>query len=87
MNMGKICCPSGGTKVTMVSLRGVKVGLIATGEIFKKFYEAGKKPEDVKSDELVKEFSIYNYIPSEAQNEYAEALMEEYRKYFKEKSK
>jgi hypothetical protein len=85
--MGKTCCPSGGTKVTMVNVKGVKVGMIATGEIFKKFYEAGKNPEDVKKEELVKEFSIYNYIPSEAQNEYAEALMEEYRKYCKEKTK
>ncbi|MBU3967824.1 MAG: hypothetical protein KKG76_10710 [Euryarchaeota archaeon] len=87
MNMGKTCCPSDAPKPTMVNVGGVKVGMIATGEIFKKFYEAGKKPEDVKKEELVKEFSIYNYIPSEAQNEYAEALMEEYRKYCKEKSK
>jgi hypothetical protein len=85
--MGKSCCPSGGTKVTMVNVGGVKVGMIATGKIFIKFYEAGKKPEDVKKEELVKEFSIYNYIPSEAQNEYAEALMGEYGKYCKEKSK
>jgi len=85
--MGKTCCPSGASKVTMVNVGGVKVGIIALGEIFKKLYEAGKKPEDVKKEELVKEFSIYNYIPSEAQNEYAEALLEEYRKYCKEKSK
>jgi hypothetical protein len=87
MHLGKTCCPSGAPKVTMVSVRGVKVGIIALGEIFKKLYEAGKKPEDIKKEELVKEFSIYNYIPSEAQNEFAEALMEEYKKYCKEKSK
>ncbi len=85
--MGKTCCPSGAPKVTMVNVGGVKVGIIALGEIFKKLYESGKNPEDVKKEELVKEFSIYNYIPSEAQNEYAEALMEEYKKYCKEKSK
>jgi hypothetical protein len=85
--MGKTCCPSGASKVTMVNVGGVKVGIIALGEIFKKLYESGKNPEDVKKEELVKEFSIYNYIPSEAQNEYAEALIEEYRKYCKEKSK
>jgi hypothetical protein len=85
--MGKTCCPSGASRVTMVNVGGVKVGIIALGEIFKKLYESGKNPEDVKKEELVKEFSIYNYIPSEAQNEYAEALIEEYRKYCKEKSK
>jgi hypothetical protein len=84
--MGKTCCPSGGTKVTMVNVRGAKVGLIAVGEIFRKLYEAGKKPEDVR-DELIKEFSIYNYIPSKAQNEYAKALLEEYKKYYREKVK
>lgn len=82
--MGKPCCPSGAPKVTMVSVRGVKVGLIALGEIFKRLYEAGKNPEDVKREELLSEFSIYNYIPSEAQNEYAEALMNEFKKYCKE---
>jgi hypothetical protein len=38
--MGKTCCPSGGTKVTkvtMVNVEGIKVGMIATGEIFKKY--------------------------------------------------
>lgn len=87
MNMGKSCCPSGAPKPTMVNVGGVKVGLTAVGEIFQKLYEAGKKSEDVKKEELVKEFSIYNYIPSEVQNEYAEALMEEYKKYCKEKVK
>lgn len=82
--MGKTCCPSGAPKVTMVSVRGVKVGLIALGEIFKRLYEAGKNPEDVKREELLSEFSIYNYIPSEAQNEYAETLMNEFKKYCKE---
>jgi hypothetical protein len=87
MNMGKSCCPSGAPKPTMVNVGGIKVGLIAVGEIFQKLYEAGKKPEDVKKEELVKEFSIYNYIPSEALNAYAEALMKEFKNYCKEKSK
>ncbi len=83
--MGKTCCPSGAPEVTMVNVKGVKVGLIALGEIFKKLYESGKNPEDVKKEELVKEFSIYNYIPSEAQHEYGEALLEEYRRYCRKK--
>ncbi len=87
MNMGKTCCPSDAPKPTMVNVGGVKVGMIATGEIFKKFYEAGKKPENVKREELLSEFSIYNYIPSDAQNEYAEALMNEFKKYYREKVK
>ncbi|TRZ92526.1 MAG: hypothetical protein D4R88_00190 [Methanosarcinales archaeon] len=68
----------------MVNVGGVKVGLTAVGEIFQKLYESGKKPEDIKKEDLLSEFSIYNYIPSEAQNEYAEALMNEFKKYCKE---
>jgi hypothetical protein len=84
--MGKTCCPSS-AEVTLVNVGGVKVGLIASGEIFKKLFESGKKPEDVEMEELVKEFSIYNYIPSSAQNDYGETLMKEYTKYYKEKLK
>ena len=84
--MGKTCCPSG-AEVTLVNVGGVKVGLIASSEIFKKLYESGKKPEDVEMEELIKEFSIYNYIPSAAQNDYGEALLEEYTKYYREKLK
>jgi hypothetical protein len=46
--MGKTCCQSGATDVTLVNVGGVKVGLIARGEIFKKLYESGKKPEEVQ---------------------------------------
>ncbi len=83
--MGKTCCPSGAAKVTMVNVGGIKVGMIAVGEVFQKLYEAGKKPEDIKKEELLSEFSVYNYIPSEARNEYAEALMNELKKWIKEK--
>jgi hypothetical protein len=86
MCVGKTCCSSG-AEITLVNVGGVKVGLIASNEIFKKLYESGKKPEDVEIEELVKEFSIYNYIPSAAQNDYGEALMKEYTKYYKEKLK
>ena len=82
--MGKSCCPSGAPEPTMVNVGGIKVGLIAVGEIFQKLYEAGKNPENVKREELLSEFSIYNYIPSAALYEYAEALMNEFRKYCKE---
>jgi hypothetical protein len=85
--MGKTCCPSGAPEVNLVNVGGIKVGLIASSEIFKKLYESGKKPEDVEMEELVKEFSIYNYIPSAAQNDYGEALSKEYVKYYKEKLK
>ncbi len=68
----------------MVNVGGIKVWMIAVGKIFRRLYEAGKNPENMKREDLLSEFSICNYIPSGAQNEYAEALMNEYKKYYKE---
>ncbi len=85
--MGKTCCPSGAPEVTMVNVGGNKVGMIAVAKIFNKLYESGKNPENVKREDLLSEFSIYNYIPSGAQNEYAEALINEFKKYYKERVK
>ncbi len=87
MYLGKTCCPSGTSKITMINVGGVKVGLVALDDVFKKLYEARKKPESVKREELLSEFSIRNYIPSEAENEYAKALMEEYKKYCEKRTK
>jgi len=35
-----------------VNVGGGQVGLIVRGEIFKKLYESGKKPEDLEMEEL-----------------------------------
>lgn len=79
--MGRSCCPSDVSDVTMMNIGGIKIGMIAVSKIFQKLYKLGIKPEDIKKEELISEFSIYNYIPQEAYNEYAEVLMEEFRKY------
>lgn len=79
--MGKSCCPSGASDVTMMNISGIKVGMIAVGKIFQRLFESGKKPEDIQKEEILSVFSIYNYIPPEAYNEYGEALMKEFNKY------
>jgi len=56
-------------------------------EFKKRYLEITNRYELLKLEEEIKEFSIYNYIPSGVQNEYATALMEEYKKYCKEKVK
>ncbi len=38
--MGKTCCQSDAAKTTMVNVGGIKVGLIAVEEIFKKLSES-----------------------------------------------
>jgi len=39
--MGKGCCPSGASDVTMMNISGIKVGMIV-GKIFQILYESGK---------------------------------------------
>lgn len=39
--MGKSCCPSGASDVTMMNISGIKVGMIV-GKIFQILYESGK---------------------------------------------
>ncbi len=80
--MGEICCSPSGSRLTKVRIGLVEVGLVALGDIFEKLYESRRKPEEIDGRELVQEVSMYNYIPSAAWDEYALALMEEYKKYF-----
>ncbi len=42
-HMGKICCPSGASKVIMVNVGGLNVGMIAVCDIFQKLTEITKE--------------------------------------------
>jgi len=61
------------------------VGLASVGEVFEKIYQGKKKPEDIERIELVRELSSHNYVPEEAWDEYAEALIIEYETYYNKK--
>ncbi len=79
--MGEICCSPSGPHITKVRIGSIEVGLAALGEIFEKLHESGRKPQDLDGLELVREVSMYNYIPPAAWDEYAGALIKEYKKY------
>jgi len=83
--MERTCCLPDDKKITMVRIGDTVVGLASVGEIFEKIYQGKKKPEEIERIELVSEISSHNYVPEEAWDEYAEALIIEYEDYYNKK--
>ena len=83
--MERTCCLPDDKKITMVRIGDTMVGLASVGEVFEKIYQGKKKPEDIERIELVRELSSHNYVPEEAWDEYAEALIIEYEDYYNKK--
>ncbi len=83
--MERTCYPPNGKKITMVRIGDTMVGLASVGEVFEKIYQGKKKPEEIERIELVSEISSHNYVPEEAWDEYAEALIIEYENYYNKK--
>lgn len=84
--MERTCCLPDDKKVTMVRIGDTMVGLASVGEVFEKIYQGKKKPEEIERIELVRELSSHNYVPEEAWDEYAEALIIEYEAYYNKKT-
>ncbi|MCX9082351.1 MAG: hypothetical protein OIN83_09160 [Candidatus Methanoperedens sp.] len=83
--MERTCCLPDDKKITMVRIGDTMVGLASVGEVFEKIYQGKKKPEDIERIELVQELTSHNYVPEEAWDEYAEALIIEYENYYNKK--
>ncbi len=61
---------------------GLPAGIHGLDELFEELYGQGRKPDDPGlGPELVNRVRAHNYIPKGAVNEYAEALIREYRQY------
>jgi len=73
-----------------LSYRQVIVGRFPTGfsgldELFAALYRAGETPADNLGRELVGQARVHNYIPASAEQEFASALLREYRTYWEQK--
>jgi ferredoxin len=70
-----------------LSTRQILVGRLPAGmqgldELFNELYEQGHRPDEMNLGlELVERARAHNYIPQPAVNDFAEALLREYRKY------
>lgn len=81
MSEDKPCCPASAAR----SIRNIKVGNVLVGlsrlsEIFDEVSNLGLEDESIIMNELLKKVRIYNYVPSNSDEEYAKALLVEYRK-------
>ncbi len=74
------CGCSGSSGVTILDIGGMEVGIRGMKDIFEDLKERGIAPDEVDKDELLEMFREYNYIPSNNEKDYKEALLSEYRK-------
>jgi uncharacterized metal-binding protein len=75
------CSCGSGIPVQEVFIEGQTVTLVALPLIFQNLKSAGKAPSDELAGELLETVKIYNPIPAGAEQNYALALLREYRAY------
>ncbi len=79
---GGVCsCQAGGLPVTQVQIDGDTVGLVALEPLFEEALASGMAAGDAAGQELLQSVRLYNYVPSGAETQYAEALAKEYARF------
>lgn len=83
---GKNCCCCG---PSIVSVKKIKVGnkdveIAGLNEEFEKYHAAGKDPENINSEELVRNLVKINEVPEELEK-FKIAVLKEYEIYWQEK--
>ncbi len=78
------CCAPRDVKRTLVKVGDATIGLAKLDRVFEELYNSGKSPDDVDGGEIVDLASFYNYIPADADGAYAEALVREYARFYRE---
>ncbi len=77
----KPCCAAEALRrIRRVNVDGIIVGLAMLDAIFEEVASLGLSAEEPLKKELLRQTKIYNYIPRQAEDAYAEALLREYRK-------
>jgi hypothetical protein len=77
----KPCCPASAARmVKKVIVGGSSVGIAQLDDILNEVYRMRLNDTSRVRKELLRLVKIYNYVPSSAEGEYADALIEEYRK-------
>lgn len=79
------CACGSAIPVTLLTVNGHQVRLIALPLIFEQFHQAGRPPGDGLARELLETVRIYNPIPAEQEAAYAEALLRAYAAFCAEK--
>ncbi|HLC04274.1 MAG TPA: putative zinc-binding protein [Anaerolineales bacterium] len=78
---GASCSCNSGIPVQTVEVQGRGVKLVGLPLIFRQFHEAGRRAEESVTGDLMETVKIYNPILSDAEADYARALLREYAAY------
>lgn len=65
-----------------VMVGGISTGMVGLDELFAELLAAGQAPDVSLGPELVRRASVHNYIVPGHEDEFSEALLREYRKYW-----
>jgi hypothetical protein len=66
-----------------VKIEDAIIGIAGLDQVFEKLYTSKKSPDDIDGIEMVNLASFYNYIPNDKVEAYAEALLKEYKQFYR----
>ncbi|MEA3281450.1 MAG: hypothetical protein U9Q68_02660 [Euryarchaeota archaeon] len=78
------CCAAHDVKRKLVKVGDATTGLAKLDRVFEELYNSGRSPNDVNGEDIVDLASFYNYIPPDAVEAYAEALVREYIMFYRD---
>jgi uncharacterized metal-binding protein len=78
---GATCSCGSGIPGQTIDIGGKQVTLAGLPLIFQQLHEAGRRPEESITGDLLQTMRIYNPIPADAEPSYAAALLREYAAY------
>lgn len=81
MGDDKPCCAAEALRrIRQIPIKGINTGITMLDESIAAVKELELKSDTEIRDALMKKIRIYNYIPKGVEEEYAKAIMEEYKK-------
>lgn len=80
-NDDKPCCAADALRrIRQVKINGIMTGISMLDESIAAVRADGLASDTAICEVFMKRVKVYNYVPPAAENHYAEALMEDYRK-------
>ncbi len=77
----KPCCAAEALRrIRQISVNGIPTGITMLDESIAYVKKQNLGNDSAVSEALMKKIKIYNYVPEGVENEYAKAVMEEYKK-------
>lgn len=82
-----VCSCGSGIPVKKLVIEGQTVEVLALPLILKRFFDAGRQPDEALAHELMEIVKVYNQVPSGAEGSYREAVLQEYAAFCKRKKR